>query len=615
MVVHSLQDLLGGDTSIIPQHPSPAIVDINPLLRTLTNDPCTTTRRKVSAVVPKSPSPPAGNPAAHAFPTSMYPHSMADMSSTEAAWLAAWSTALSSSTAAPLSLAPFTAGTQAFAPFAGSALSGGNAINEGSFLAALVAGSNAAVNPGAAEEDGNEEEMPDLLSVAGDAVEVADEEEPGNTEGAETTEDEAEDEDYIPDLQSLQESEVGEEGSEHSDNADSDDPAVDGAPGGNTWGLLAASSSDTHETAPSSSVPEWPTGQGAMFLPMLSSVWDNPWTASQPLPSQSGPAVLTGTWLEPASPPSLTWSALPQGATGVASWLQTPGPAGEALPSFQSTGLAAAPSTNVPTFEYAATWRAPWCRKKPLREFRVKRPLSDCCQARYLATERGPLLLAMVYLPHDGQIIPPDDPAMRRRRFNMRLARFDRPANAAISRRYRFLLTYGSDLALLAPPAAHLNTHAAIPEIRCTDALPKVRDLAGWPQGLFSATTRLSMLAQVPELSLLVIGSATGRVVLVTPTRMQGPSRAVYGDAWQYGFRVEAILPRAWEESKKMPQGGKRPLHGVAVGPASYDGPEGASGDGQAGPRRFRIVLHYRNHEMWTYEVGREKHESRLCIF
>jgi hypothetical protein len=222
----------------------------------------------------------------------------------------------------------------------------------------------------------------------------------------------------------------------------------------------------------------------------------------------------------------------------------------------------------------------------------------------------------MIYLPHEGFMAAPDEVDLRRTKVNKRQGLFKNLALSEVTKRYRFLLTYSTDLALLAPATTHMKTNVTIPEIRCTEAIPQPWDVPMQADRLFHATDRLSMLAQIPELSLLVIGSATGRVLLVTPTRMGGPNRAVYGEAWEYGFRIEAVLPRASDERKYCHLSGRRPLHGLAVGPAMYES-EGRGKDAErpGGPKRFRVVLHYRNHDIWTYEVGREKHDGRVCIF
>ncbi|KZF21397.1 hypothetical protein L228DRAFT_240255 [Xylona heveae TC161] len=69
--------------------------------------------------------------------------------------------------------------------------------------------------------------------------------------------------------------------------------------------------------------------------------------------------------------------------------------------------------------------------------------------------------------------------------------------------------------------------------------------------------TRLNMLASIPELGLLIIGSQVGRVSIFALTRSRNPP--------QLAFRLDAILPfKSQEEAGQRPN---YPLMGIAVGP------------------------------------------------
>ncbi|PHH64557.1 hypothetical protein CDD81_4336 [Ophiocordyceps australis] len=135
---------------------------------------------------------------------------------------------------------------------------------------------------------------------------------------------------------------------------------------------------------------------------------------------------------------------------------------------------------------------------------------------------------------------------------------------------------------------------------------------------MFRAARRLSMVIELAELSLVVVGSATGQVMLLTPTRLARARKAAEARL-EHGFRIEAILPLLPDEQKMRRNA--RPLHGVAVAPVQEGGVD--EGHGQRGqargkgmdPRRFRVMLHYRNHDVWTYEIWREQETERLCIF
>lgn len=151
----------------------------------------------------------------------------------------------------------------------------------------------------------------------------------------------------------------------------------------------------------------------------------------------------------------------------------------------------------------------------------------------------------------------------------------------------------------------------------CPQALTLGTDVQGdrtWM--LFHATNRLSMVTHVPDLSLVVVGSPMGRVLLVTPTRLDHPVD------WrtehvQHGFRIDCVLPRLSDD--KVHRKTMRPLHGMAVGPVQEDVVGGGQHDAAArracGPRRYRLMLHYRNHDILTYEMSRDRVTSELCIF
>ena len=92
------------------------------------------------------------------------------------------------------------------------------------------------------------------------------------------------------------------------------------------------------------------------------------------------------------------------------------------------------------------------------------------------------------------------------------------------------------------------------------------------------AMERLGTLLLVPELSLVVGASMSGRVALVTLTRPE-PANDVLG--LKRGFKIEAILPTEQDEDKNMRP--LCPLYGVAVGPLPQT-PRGK----MAGQNRYR---------------------------
>ncbi|KAI0878901.1 hypothetical protein GGS24DRAFT_313092 [Hypoxylon argillaceum] len=118
---------------------------------------------------------------------------------------------------------------------------------------------------------------------------------------------------------------------------------------------------------------------------------------------------------------------------------------------------------------------------------------------------------------------------------------------------------------------------------------------------------RFSNLLHVPELSLVVAGSMCGRVALITLTR---PSNPFY--SFRRGFKVEAILPRFTDEERRL-----RPmclLLGVAIGPIPLDGGGKTRRDRILGERRYRIMLHYYDHRILSYEVYRNMMTSELLV-
>ncbi|RWA07082.1 hypothetical protein EKO27_g8023 [Xylaria grammica] len=115
---------------------------------------------------------------------------------------------------------------------------------------------------------------------------------------------------------------------------------------------------------------------------------------------------------------------------------------------------------------------------------------------------------------------------------------------------------------------------------------------------------RLANLLHVPELCLVVAGSMCGRVALITPTR---PTNPYY--SFRRGFRVEAVLPKSSDEDRHL-----RPmclLLGVAIGPIPS---AGGGNDRLLGDRRYRIMIHYYDHRILSYEVYRNTMTGELSV-
>ncbi|KAG5924344.1 hypothetical protein E4U61_000900 [Claviceps capensis] len=125
-------------------------------------------------------------------------------------------------------------------------------------------------------------------------------------------------------------------------------------------------------------------------------------------------------------------------------------------------------------------------------------------------------------------------------------------------------------------------------------------------QSHFVVSDKMDKVVHIPELFLLVIRSGLGRVMLVTPTRLARPIKKPTG-VLRHGLRLEWVLPRQSDEA--IHRTNMRPLHGMAVGPVQEGGVTDRRGGRQQAalrPKRVKLMLHYRNHDILTYEITRE---------
>ena len=227
---------------------------------------------------------------------------------------------------------------------------------------------------------------------------------------------------------------------------------------------------------------------------------------------------------------------------------------------------------------------------------------------------RSKMLLSpnRVWFPHLRVLMPvPSEVAswlrlLRLDKYRISRETFDKAGLAKVSERYRFLRTYEKDIEMRMvqdPTEKQTDEYSVV----CPGVVVYKTNETAMMRRLFDATSRLNMTAHVPELCLVVVGSAQGNVVLVTPTRLAKPIKYRRGK-WKHGFRVEYVLPRrSDQEARKTPD---RPLHGIAVGPVAPDGDATSA----ATPKRFRLMIHFRNHEILTYELTREQQTGKLCI-
>lgn len=159
-------------------------------------------------------------------------------------------------------------------------------------------------------------------------------------------------------------------------------------------------------------------------------------------------------------------------------------------------------------------------------------------------------------------------------------------------------ISFDTDLKEL-PPASSQS------QVLCQQALNQAM-----PPGFDSLTQieRLNMIAQIPELGVVVIGNQVGRVGILTMTRWEAQK--------QSGYKIEAILPFHSEEEKGMRP--IKPLMGMAVGPIQGQErplPQASPKVGKQEPaRRFRLMMIYCDHTILSYEISRPGGEEDILV-
>ena len=120
---------------------------------------------------------------------------------------------------------------------------------------------------------------------------------------------------------------------------------------------------------------------------------------------------------------------------------------------------------------------------------------------------------------------------------------------------------------------------------------------------------RLNMIHQIPELGVVVIGSAVGRVAVITLTKLKCTSPTLSG------FCIDWTLPLKSQEDRGIRP--EAPLMGLAVSPVQGREDTDGTADMEGSPlgasrqslrselRKYRIMLIYADHSILSYEISR----------
>ncbi|KAL8370734.1 hypothetical protein RB595_000878 [Gaeumannomyces hyphopodioides] len=178
-----------------------------------------------------------------------------------------------------------------------------------------------------------------------------------------------------------------------------------------------------------------------------------------------------------------------------------------------------------------------------------------------------------------------------------------KPMPPEIARRHAVLRTTGEDVELFCLDLSKAS-------IICRRLLaPHNPDKAKEPWDM-QYSNRMCMKHCIPELNLVVVGSACGRVALLRLTKARRGWKQI-----RHGFRVEWVLPRTREEDRKV-----RPhvwMVGMAVSRVPQPGARGVNlfppGRGErrrhnqplmVNPvHRWRLMLHFMDHTILTYTI------------
>lgn len=154
----------------------------------------------------------------------------------------------------------------------------------------------------------------------------------------------------------------------------------------------------------------------------------------------------------------------------------------------------------------------------------------------------------------------------------------------------------------------------ATPSVECKFVLTQhnTDHTNAWDMGP-AFTERVSMLIHVPELNLVVAGSPTGRVALITLTKT---NKRIQNTPVRRGFRVDRVLPRKSEDQWKLRPA--CPMVGIAMSPVPDHRARGLElhpPGGRTSPAMYRLMMHYKDHTILMYDIARGLDEDDLMIF
>lgn len=121
-----------------------------------------------------------------------------------------------------------------------------------------------------------------------------------------------------------------------------------------------------------------------------------------------------------------------------------------------------------------------------------------------------------------------------------------------------------------------------------------------------STIDRMNLVTQIPELGIVLVGSAKGRVAVLSLHRLGEEvysfSDNDYARPYTYTMKLEAILPLSEQEEE-----GERPMNALAGVAAA---PIPGQGEDQIHGKRWRVVLTYRDHTVLSYELRRDPEDT-----